>query len=273
MKLDHCLTASILIEVICMAECSNESRELLYGGHGGADVADLMHGKSGNKECNHTLNHEQNLEQNHTYNHGARDLLYGGHGGANPELLFAHGDGVDSEGKRNRTRDHKQDHNNTAFRNGYGMRNRTYDHQHDHNDTAFRNCDGERNRTHEHQLDHNNTSFLAEKCENAGIVCDNVAEEELADCGSNSYRFHGGNRALRKSYDNKEDTRTLNEFFDGLDLEANTIADTSIPIEETKKRQLRGRKKRHQGGNISGLDKTEIDDLKMKGLVCKCCDV
>ena len=116
-------------------------------------------------------------------------------------------------------------------------------------------------------------------------------KENSSDSG-NSTSSDDSNSTRALVVQNEED-RELFEFLEGYDLiTTNDEEDYAFePREDLKRRELGGRKRPHSGGGwgggkggesgtsfskgssskFAGLNETEIEAIKMKRLVCKCC--
>lgn len=145
---------------------------------------------------------------------------------------------------------------------------------------------------HHHHVDgFNKTEYLLEKCSNASIVCEDIPTEDLAECSNiTKCGRHGFHRDLTVIFENEEDGEFY-AFLEGIDLAVEASIeedvdeeDISGQLDDLEKRKLRGGRMRKHGkggkwdshdgkGQCSGLNETEIETIKMKRLVCKCCAV
>ncbi len=157
-------------------------------------------------------------------------------------------------------------------------------------DLRKRHNDGSHDWGHHHGDGFNKTQYLLEKCANASIVCEDVPAEDLAECSNiTSCGHHGFHRNLAFTFEKEEDGEFY-DFLEGVDLgvDADIEGEVNEYISEQpvdlEKRELRGGKNRRHGkggkwgahdgkGQCSGLNETEIEAIKMKRLVCKCCEV
>mmetsp|Transcript_19812 Transcript_19812/g.37500 ORF Transcript_19812/g.37500 Transcript_19812/m.37500 type:complete len:198 (+) Transcript_19812:108-701(+) len=135
---------------------------------------------------------------------------------------------------------------------------------------------------HHHGDGFNKTEYLLEKCSNASIVCENIPAEDLAECSNiTKCGYHGFHRDLTITFESEEDGEFY-DFLEGIDLAFDD--NISKQFVDLEKRKLRGGRRRKHGkggkwdahdgkGQCSGLNETEIETIKMKRLVCKCCAV